>query len=163
MELFTAVRESALVYPVILATHLACIAAFGGMIMFTNVRMLGYSLGGQTAWDVVSSLRPWKQIGFVVMVTCGILLGGAKADTYSQNPYFWTKMALLLCVLIHAIVYHSSVYYNKAVLEAPVMSKRVKTAASISLILWLGIVCMGRLIAYYEPPKTTSPPRVAVR
>ena len=163
LELFTAVRESALVYPIILSTHLACIAAFGGMILLTNMRLLGYSVGGQSAWDLVNTLRPYKHAGLTVMVTCGILLGGAKADTYSDNPIFWTKMTLLLCVIIHAIVFRSSVYKNKEALEAPVMSSRVKTAASLSLILWLGIVCMGRLIAYYEPPRTIPPPKVALR
>ena len=36
LSLFTAVRESALVYPVLLSTHLTCIAIFGGLILVTN-------------------------------------------------------------------------------------------------------------------------------
>src|SRR5579863_8445693 len=40
----TDIRESALVYPVIMTTHLACIAVFGGLILITDLRMLGVAL-----------------------------------------------------------------------------------------------------------------------
>ena len=37
----TDIRESAIVYPVIMTTHLACIAVFGGLIVMTDLRLLG--------------------------------------------------------------------------------------------------------------------------
>ena len=40
IDFLTAIRESALVYPVILSTHLACIAVFGGMIASTFLNLL---------------------------------------------------------------------------------------------------------------------------
>jgi hypothetical protein len=33
---------SAYFYPIVLATHLTCIAIFGGMILITNLRLLGW-------------------------------------------------------------------------------------------------------------------------
>src|SRR5262245_58440875 len=85
---FTAVRESALVYPIVLSTHLACIAVFGGLILITNLRLLGLALTDIPASEIVRSLRPWKQFGFVIMVTCGLLLGASKAAEYLPNPFF---------------------------------------------------------------------------
>jgi hypothetical protein len=31
-------------YPIVLSTHLTCIALFGGMILMTNLRLLGLTL-----------------------------------------------------------------------------------------------------------------------
>lgn len=43
---FTALRESALTYPIILSSHLATIAVFGGLILMTDLRLLGLALMG---------------------------------------------------------------------------------------------------------------------
>jgi hypothetical protein len=163
-DLFTAVRESQLVYPVVLSTHLTCIAIFGGLILMTDLRLLGVALKGLTISEVVAGTRPWKRLGFVVMVTCGILLGGAKFDTYYDNPYFQVKMALLLLVFVHAMIFRRSVYRNTAALDQAAEIPRVaKIAATVSLVLWLGIMSMGRWIAYYERPEDMpqAPPKVA--
>src|SRR5277367_4346473 len=94
-SLLTAMRESAWVYPIVLSTHLTCIAVFGGLILLTDLRLLGVTLRGASVSDVVGGLRPWKWLGFVIMVSCGILLGSAKAVSYYDNPYFQIKMTLL--------------------------------------------------------------------
>jgi hypothetical protein len=85
----------------------------------------------------------------VVMVTCGLLLATSKMDTYYPNPYFQTKMLLLALVGVHALVFHGSVYGKSASAEGG----SAKLAGALSLILWTGILSMGRWIAYYEAPK----------
>src|SRR5215831_2859066 len=99
--LFTAVRESRLVYPILLSTHLTCLAIFGGLILFTNFRLLGWVLTDVPAEDVIRALRPWKHFGFAVMISAGLLLGGSKAGEYFTNPYFQIKMLLLVGIGIH--------------------------------------------------------------
>jgi len=144
---------SSWVYPSVLATHLCCIAAFGGMILMTNLRLLGWALTDFSISDVIGKLRPWKRLGFVIMITAGLLLGGSEADKYYPNPYFWTKMTLLVLLLVHGLVFRPSVYQNTAELDrAPVLPGRAKLAGALSLVLWVSVVCMGRLIGYYEGP-----------
>lgn len=63
LGLFTAVRESRLVYPIVLSTHLACIAVFGGLILITNLRLLGFALEDIPAADMIRSLRPGNSLG----------------------------------------------------------------------------------------------------
>jgi hypothetical protein len=150
----TYIRESGYTYPVIMATHLASIAMFGGLILVTDLRLLGVALTSTSITDVVERLRIWKQIGFVIMVTCGLLLGLSEAEKYHANPYFWLKMFLLLMVGVHAIVFHKSVYANTKELDrAPQIPTAAKAAAICSLVIWTGIACCGRWIAYYEQPK----------
>jgi len=152
IDFLTAIRESALVYPVLLGTHLACIAVFGGMILMTDLRLLGLTFKSLTITEVVTTLRPWKRLGGVIMITVGLLLGTSEAEKYAPNPYFWTKMTLLGLIAVHALVFRPIVYNKTEELDrSPVVPTRAKAAGALSLVLWTGMFTMGRLIAYYEP------------
>jgi len=148
----TALRESAWVYPIVMATHLTGMALFGGMILMTDLRLLGVVMRKSSVSDVVGGLRVWKRVGLVLVATCGILLAWAKAEFYYHNPFFWAKMALLTLVGIHALIFRNRVYNNTAEIDrAPVIPTNAKVAACLSLALWVGLVSAGRLIGYYEP------------
>jgi hypothetical protein len=150
---FTALRESGLPYPVVMSLHLSSIAIFGGAILMTDLRLLGFALKSMPVSEVVAQTRIWKRIGFCVMITMGLLLGGAKLDTYYDNPYFQIKLTLLLLVGVHALIFRPRVYQRAAELDrAPTIPGVAKAAAWTSLILWVGILSMGRWIAYYEKP-----------
>ena len=151
----TELRESALAYPMVMSMHLTAIALFGGLILLTNLRLLGVLLRDVPVTNVVAGLRPWKRLGFVVMVTCGLLLAGSKAEQYYPNPYFQVKMLLLASVGVHALVFRKSVYGR-----TEPSAGNARFAACISLVLWLGILSMGRWIAYYEGDRN-QPARVA--
>lgn len=152
MGYFTDVRESSWLFPIILSTHLACIAVFGGMILVTDLRLLGLMMTEIPVSDFINRLRPWKWLGFIIMIFCGISIGGAKAVSYYANPYFLTKMTLLLLIGVNALVFRKSVYRNTAELDRlTVMPGNAKLAATLSLVLWMGVLSCGRWIAYYEP------------
>jgi len=159
-EFFTSVRESGLLYPVVLSLHLTCIAIFGGLILMTDFRLLGWAFKSVPVSQMINQTRIFKQVGFVIMAGCGILLGGAKIVEYYDNPYFLIKMTLLLLVGVHAWVFHRDVYGKAAELDrAPVIPGKAKAAAYVSLFLWLGIMSMGRWIAYYDRPVAHPLPR----
>jgi hypothetical protein len=153
VDFFTSLRESALAYPIVMSLHLSSIAVFGGLILLTDLRLLGLAMPNMSVSDMIAQTRIWKRIGFVVMITCGILLAGAKLDKYYDNPYFQLKLLFLLLVGVHALVFHRSVYGNASELDrAPAIPPIAKTAACLSLVLWIGILSAGRWIAYYERP-----------
>ena len=157
-DIMSFIRESGLTYPVIMSTHLACIAIFGGMIVLTDLRLLGWALQDRPIADVVNGLRWWKRLGFVIMVAMGICLAGSKAAEYYPNPYFWTKMTLLALVGIHALIFRPLVYNHPEQLDSsPVIPTRAKAAGALSLVLWTAVVCAGRLIGYWEPPQKQQP------
>ncbi len=55
--LFTALRGSANLYPIILSLHMIGIAFFGGMILMTDLRLLGLALRNRSIADVVNQFR----------------------------------------------------------------------------------------------------------
>jgi hypothetical protein len=152
--MMTAIRESENTYPIIMSLHLTCIALFGGMIVITDLRLLGWAFQNRPVADVIDGLRWWKRAGFVIMASMGILLWGSKAEEYYPNPYFWAKMSLLALVLIHAIVFRPRVYNHPERFDiSPSLPTRARMAGALSLILWTCVLCAGRLIGYYEPPR----------
>jgi len=60
--LFTYLRESRYVYPVILSLHVVAIAFFGGMILMTDCRLLGWAMRTRPVSDVLDQLRAPKRI-----------------------------------------------------------------------------------------------------
>lgn len=160
-------RESALVYPIVMSTHLSCIAVFGGMILMTDLRLLGVAMTDRPISEVVRKFCIWKRIGFCIMVTMGALLASSEAEKYSPNPFFWAKMTFLVLVGIHAIIFRPLVYNHPEELDkSPTIPGRAKMAGALSLFLWFGVLTFGRLIGYYEGPgspgKPVTPPPAAV-
>jgi len=143
--------ESVLAYPIVLSTHLACIGLFGGMILATDLRLLGLTFKSMTITDVVTSLRPWKRVGGIIMIAMGLLLATSEAEKYAPNPFFWTKMVILGLIGVHALIFRPIVYNKTEELDrSPVIPTRAKVAAILSLVLWTSMFVMGRLIAYWD-------------
>jgi hypothetical protein len=148
----TALRGSWYVYPVVLSLHLVFIACFGGMIFVSNLRLLGAAFRRYSISDVMDQLRWPKRIGFLLVLTCGALLASSKAEEYYYNVFFWTKMTLLALIGVHGLIFRRSVYGNSASLDKAPPIPAAKVAASLSLVLWLGVAIAGRGIGYIEPP-----------
>jgi hypothetical protein len=150
---FTALRGSGYVYPVILSLHMVTIALFGGMILMTDMRLLGLAMRSHRVSDVIDQLRTPKRVGFVIMITLGVLMACCKAEEYYYNDWFRLKLALLVVVGIHAMIFRRQVYGRAAHLDGmSSLPPGAKLAAVISLVLWIGIACAGRGIGYIEPP-----------
>lgn len=147
--LSTAIREGGLPYPIIGGIHLLSIALFGGMLLATDLRLLGWVMQTRRVSDVVLQLRHWKRLGFFVITVSGLLLAWAEPLKLYRSPAFWVKMVLFGLVGVHALIFRAAVYENTAYLDAaPVMPMRAKVAAALSLALWAGLVFSGRLIAF---------------
>jgi hypothetical protein len=151
IDFLTRFSESVLAYPIVLSTHLTCIALFGGMILMTNLRLLGLTFKSLTITEMVTSLRPWKRGGGTVMIATGLLLATCEAEKYAPNPYFWTKMVILGLIGVHALIFRPIVYSQTEELDrSPAIPTKAKVAAILSLVLWTAMFTMGRLIAYWE-------------
>ena len=151
---FTALRGSWYVYPIVMSLHLVGIAVFGGMVLMTNMRLLGLAMTKRPVVDVIRQFRLSKRWGLVLIVTCGFLMFGSKAEEYYYNAFFRIKMLLLLLVFIHGWVFRPAVYANPEQVDSVSdgTAIRAKAAAILSVVLWASIACAGRGIGYIEPP-----------
>lgn len=141
LGLFAAIRESSNTYLLILSVHLAALAFFGGMVLVTDLRLLDVGMRSYSVSEIVNGLRIPKRIGFSLAVVSGALLFGSDANQNSHNPWFWTKIALLVLIGVNYQVFRR-VYIEEP--EKAQSSGRAKRAAGLSLLLWTGVVCAGR-------------------
>jgi len=70
----------------------------------------------------------------VFLVASGFLMAGADVETYLVSPTFWTKMALVVMLLINGAV------LARAGRTSVAVSRRLTVASVVSAILWLVIV-----------------------
>ena len=148
-DLSVAIREGGLPYPIIGGIHLLSIAWFGGMLLATDLRLLGWAMRSRPVSDVVGQFEPWKRVGFVVVVVTGVLLAWCEPIRLYRSPSFWIKMALFALVGVHALVFRNGVYRNPSKLDAGITTQ-AKVAAVLSLLLWAGLIVAGRFIAFDE-------------
>src|SRR5580704_14747251 len=92
-------------YLAILAVHLAALALFGGMVLMTQLRLVGLGMRSYSIAELMSGLRIPKRIGFVLAVVSGAVLFAAHPEQYTNNPWFWTKLALLLSLGVNYILF----------------------------------------------------------
>src|SRR5258707_1516784 len=141
-----AIREGGLPYPIIGGMHLLTLALFGGMLLATDLRLLGWVMLRRPFCDVWYQFRPWKRLGFVIVVVTGLLLAWAEPIRLYRSPSFWVKMSIFALVGVHALVFRGKVYGHPEKLDSAI-TRRARLAAALSLVLWAGLIVSGRLIA----------------
>ena len=92
-------------------------------------------------------LLPLSRFGFLLAISMGFLLFSADASHVVRNPAFQAKALLIAPALVTVVIAHAGPWRRIATWgdEAPAGAK---VTAFVSLLLWLGVVCAGRLIAY---------------
>jgi len=141
--LFSYLRSSAYAYPVLLSLHILALIVLGGMVVATDLRLLGLGMRSYSVSEVVNGLRAPKRLCFIFSAICGVLMFGAKAEQYSDNKWFWIKLTLLVPIAANYFIFRRAVY-DGAADRAPEPPARAKLAGGLSLLLWTGVVAAGR-------------------
>ena len=146
-RLSTEIREGALAYPILGGIHLLSIALFGGLVLATDFRLLGWALCRHAVSELIRSLRPWKWVGMIAIVATGLLLTWAEPIRLYRSPSFWIKLGIFALVGLHAAVFRQRVYGYPERLDVA-LTREARLAGALSLILWTGLIVAGRFIAF---------------
>jgi len=145
----TAIRESTWWFPIIETVHVLGIAASAGTILFVDLRLLGIGMKREPLSEVLEQLQPWTLSAFLVMVISGALLFTSEAVKCYHSVFFQIKVGLLVLAAVNAALFHAKVYPGVEVWDnLPAAPGRARMAGGLSLALWIGIIAMGRAIAY---------------
>ena len=114
-----------------------------------DLRLLGLLMRRRPVSQVASQFLPWVWTGFIVMVSTGSLLFSSEAVKCYNSPFFRTKVVLLAVAGLNALVFHTSVFRRVDLWDKDAPTPwRAKLAGACSLIVWIGVVAMGRALAY---------------
>ena len=140
-------REALWAYPLTEAAHIAGLALLFGSIVVVDLRLIG--LGRRVPLDALTAFAvPWSITGFLVAAASGGLMFTAHAAEFLEQPVFMLKMALVLVAGINAALLHTGPLRRLAGDPQADPPTRVRVAAFVSIVLWLGVITCGRLLAY---------------
>jgi hypothetical protein len=142
-------REALWAYPITEAVHIVGLALLFGSIAIVDLRLIGAGRRVPAA-ALVGYAVPWSLAGFAVAATSGLLMFTAHASEFIGQPVFLLKMTLILLAGINAAALRVGVMQRAS--DWPVDAlppPRVRIAAALSLLLWIGVITCGRLLAYF--------------
>ncbi|MBI5260384.1 MAG: hypothetical protein HY852_01030 [Bradyrhizobium sp.] len=140
-------RSSPSLYPAVEILHILGFVMLVGSILALDLRLLG--LGSAIAIQPMAQLLlPLSRVGFLLAISMGFLLFSADAAHVVRNPAFQTKLLLIAAALVNVVIAHAGPWRRVAHWHGEA-SGGAKVTALASLLLWLGAVCAGRLIAYF--------------
>lgn len=132
------------------STHVLTLMLCLGMLFIIDLRMLGWTMTKVPADVIANKLNTPMLIGFSIMIITGLVLYYANALHETHSIWFRLKVILLIAAAVNAFLFHRAMNKSVATWANDVLPpKRIRVGAAISLILWILIVFMGRLMAYY--------------
>jgi len=147
----TALRESDVVFPLIETFHVLAITLIAGTIVTVDLRVCGLILRGESLSRITRVLLPYTWYGFAVMLITGLPLFAAEAAKLYGNPAFRVKLLLLGLAGLNALLFHKTAFRGIEDLDRrSATSLPARVFASLSILLWSGIIVSSRLIAVFH-------------
>jgi hypothetical protein len=146
--LASALRQSFWIYPLVNAGHIVGLALRVGAIVPMDLRLAGCWRDVPVA-AMGRILLPVAITGVMLAVSTGALLFSVRAVEYAAMPLFWLKFCLIAAAVANALLLHASrawtVYEASAL---PGTMPRLQLAGTLSIVLWLAIIVVGRMVGY---------------
>jgi hypothetical protein len=143
------VAESAWAFPTIESIHVIALVIVVGSIAIMDLRLLGLASRDWAVTATSNDTLPFTWGAFVVAAMTGSLLFVSKAHNYVANPYFLTKMVLLVLAGLNMAVFHLTVWRTVHHWDTgAAVPTAGKVAGALSLLFWIGVVFFGRAIGF---------------
>ena len=145
----TALHESLYMYPLIETTHVLSLTLFVGTLAIVDLRLLGLAYRSTPISTITRNVLPWTLVGFVIITITGVLLFYAIPVRTYHSIWFRIKVVMIIAAGVNAWIFHYRVSRNQVLWDtAPKPPKTVRVSSAVSICLWIGVIFMGRMIAY---------------
>jgi hypothetical protein len=128
------VRQSPLLYPAANILHVLAVMGFFALVAAMDMAILG-ARGRQA----VAQLRPYAALLLLLVAATGFVLFTPEAVAVAGNPAFQAKLVLILLALANVIANDWALRRGEGL---------ARLTAGLSLLAWLAVAALGRLIAY---------------
>jgi len=140
-------RSSMLLYPAINLAHLLGLILLLGSMVLLDLRLLG--VGRDLGLPGVSRLlTPLAGGGLVLLLASGLCLFAADAGPLVSDRLFQLKLLLITLGIGNALLFRHAWSHRLNTWDgAPPVLGRLQ--AWMSLLIWLLVMSLGRLLAYF--------------
>jgi hypothetical protein len=148
------------VIPTIQSIHIAGIGIVLTSVFMMDMRILGLAGKDQTLRQTTNRFGPWLMWSLVALLVTGALMVIGEPVRELVTVSFWLKMFLIAVGTLVAAIFLRTLRKNEQE-WGETMTKRhsIKLMAILTLLVWLAVVVLGRLIAYDHIWGAWSPAR----
>ena len=146
--LAVAMRQELWLYPSIEILHIVGFVTLVGSIAMLDLRLLGLSRTLPVN-RLARHLLPWTWGALVLIVPTGMMMFIAHASDFITNGAFIVKLTLIFAAALNAAAFHLGPFRSVAQWDTGVATPpAAKAHAALSLLIWIGVISCGRLLAY---------------
>ncbi len=142
-----AIRHSVWIYPFGNVLHVVGVALLVGAIVALDLRLLGFARGHVSAEGASRLLTPVAIAGILLLVPGGLILFIADAGPLAANGLMQFKMLLIVAGLANAWLFRRR-WRGKLADWDGHRPGAARAQLVLSLVIWLAVPTVGRLIAY---------------
>ena len=144
-----AIQTHEWVIPTIQSIHIVAIGVVLTSVFMIILRVLGCAGRDQSLLETTDRFGPWLFSALYVMLATGTLMVIGEPARELLAFSFWLKMFLVVIATVIAGMFESSLRKSEALWEAAIpRNSGRKSLAIFTLLIWIAIVILGRLIAY---------------
>ncbi len=142
-------RNEAWAIPTIQSIHIAAIGVVLACVLMLTLRILGYAGMDLTLVQTERRFGPWFRGALWLLLGTGLVMIVGEPERELVTFSFWAKMALVALGAATAFRFHRLLRTRGQAFEDSIADRKaVKVMAVVSLVVWLAVVFLGRLIAY---------------
>jgi hypothetical protein len=138
-----------LIIPLSQTVHILGVAIVMIAVGMMNLHLLGVRVTRQSFAQLSGRWMPWLWSAMAVLFVTGAIQTVAEPTREFMNNTFRIKIIMLLMAVAITVIYRARIKKDPKYWDPSGEHRTLALGlASLSLVLWLGIVAAGRLIAY---------------
>ncbi|MGZ3272516.1 MAG: DUF6644 family protein [Caulobacteraceae bacterium] len=147
--LSTALNQNNWITPTLQSIHILAIAITFSAALMISLRIAGLAGQSRTLPEVAQRYLPWIWGGLLTLLVTGFVLLLAEPGRQLLNPYFWTKMMLVVIAVLSVFGFQRSIERGAGIWAPTAAHFGALRFGAVALIgVWAAIMVMGRWIAY---------------
>lgn len=141
-------EHNAWAIPAIQSVHIVGIALVMGSVLMIDLRILGLVWTDQTLGQTSSRFGPWLTGSLWLLLATGLLMVVGEPVRELVTFSFWLKMALVAVGTAVAVAFQRALRREGRRWDAASPGGSIKAMAVVTFLVWIGVIFLGRLIAY---------------
>jgi hypothetical protein len=141
-------EHNAWAIPAIQTVHIVGIALVMGSVLMIDLRILGLAWADHTLRQTTSRFGPWLTGSLWLLLATGLLMVVGEPVRELVSFSFWLKMALVALGAAVAVSFQRALRRQEQHWESKAAQPSIKLLAILTFFIWIGIIFLGRLIAY---------------
>jgi putative copper export protein len=137
------------VIPTVQSIHIVAIGIVLSSVFMMDLRVWGWAGTDQTLGQMTRRFAPWLWGALGVLLVTGVVMVVGEPVRELLSLSFWLKMSLILVGSALAAGFQLTLGRSEREWdESSVSSWKTRVLATVTFLVWCGVVVLGRLIAY---------------